>query len=227
MTTRQIILLLMVSALSAMCTQAQTQRTITLAVSDTIVLQPTKIYYQIELGDQQMFMGVKIPSGDQDDNVQPVSLEDIRTRLQKEKFNLTMATSDGYELNKSTSSYKALVVELDSEKELQRLLTALRSTNGISGTVKRVEHEPFTKYQQAFFAELLAKGRQEATVIAQAAGLKLGAVLTITEVPATSDGYMRMMEQMMKNPAFRSILSQETGLADHRVRTLMIQFEAQ
>ena len=206
--------------------QAQSPRTITLSVTDTIYLKPIRIVYVIEEGDQQKFMGMKIPVTDEEPT-STASLDDLLARLQKEKFTVSRSTAEGYEVNKITSTQKTLKVELKDEKELGRLVEILRTVEGVSGSIQNIDHEPITMYQQQFYTSLMNKGRAEAMILAEASGLKLGDIISISEVPNTMDGYMQMMGQMMKNPIFRSAWGGEDELNAKHVRTLMVQFSVQ
>ncbi len=218
------ILLIILISLSGLDASAQTPRTITLAVSDTIVLQPVRIIYLIEAGSQQKFMGMKFPSDDETDPARAISLDDLHSRLKKEKFNVTWSEGNGYDLSKEASIYRALEVGLTERGELERLVQILRPLEGISGSIKKIDHEPFANHQRTFYVDLVRKAREEASAIADATGLKLGEIISVTEAPSTGDTYMQMMGEMMKNPAFKSMMGGQEEVTKSYVRQLLVQF---
>jgi hypothetical protein len=200
---------------------AQVSRTITLSVSDTVLLEPIRIIYLIEAGDKEKFMGMKLPMGDEPEA--SASLDELLKGLKKEKFNAAWAEVDDFDLNRSTATYKALKVELLNKIELIRLIEFLKTVKGVSGSIHRMDHEPFAKYQDNFFASLIDKARSQAMAIARATDSTLGKIISVTEAPS-ADGYGQMMEQMMKNPVFKSVYGARSGLSRQYVRTLMVQF---
>lgn len=221
-TMRHHLFLLLVFVGLGLHSVGQSPRFIELAVSDTLFLEPASITYQIQAGEDNSFMGMKMPFRSDGDSIPAASLDMTMAKLKAAKFNVERAVEKSYTLNKETRQARQLEVKLNSRAELDRLLGMLRSIEGISGSVKEVTHA--SPDQTKLYADLLDKARREAQAIAAASDLKLGPVLSVSE--QRTEGYGDLMKQMMKAPPFSNMLGKRDGVSEEYVRTVLVRFEA-
>ncbi|HEX2618212.1 MAG TPA: hypothetical protein VHL57_11765, partial [Flavobacteriales bacterium] len=138
---------LVLLSLIATSVLAQSPRYIELAVSDTILLAPTAITYEVSTGDGEGFRHMRMPSFDEEaDTVPTVSLDDTMAKLKAAKFNATWQEEDGYKLEKDERGERKIQIVVTDRKEMDRLLALLRPIQGISGSIQAVEHESPEKY---------------------------------------------------------------------------------
>lgn len=207
--------------------QAPAPRTIELAVSDTLFLEPSSITYSVTAGGSMNFMGMELPYGRGQDTSNTVPLDPVLAELKAEKFNAQWAGPRGYELNAAKPQTPELLVQLRTTAELDRLMALLRKTPGISGSLKNMKYASAEPQYPAFYEELVVKARREATAVAAASGLRLGKVMGVSEVPTSlNDPYSQMMQKMMKQMPFDMFKSDE-DVRKADVRTLLIRFEVE
>lgn len=205
-------------------TNAQQTRFIELTVTDTISLQTTQIVYQINLGQQVEFMGMKIPLNDKEEEVAPArSINEITSILDKGKFNYSINNTENYTIS-DPASQPSIDVTLKSESELKNLYEVLKDEQGITGKIKDIAYEPVSKYYTVFYSDLYAKAKNQATLLASISGNTLGALISASDIQSLTDSYGEMYSQMMKNFPMGIMGDQQVASKNEKVK-MTFRFE--
>lgn len=221
--------LLLIALCSSMAAWAQA-RHIEVCVTDTLHLAPKSIVYRISHGPENTrFMGMPVPWDDEDAaeaNAKPTDLDVVYLLIKKNKFAVEWEEPTDFRIGQRKGTAKALLVTVDSELHLRRLMALLENTEGIHGSVREVTHHPPGIRPDGFHQRVMERARADAQAIAQHSGVKLGAVLSVTEVPpASSNDYMDWMNVIMR----MAMKEQDPGVTELRKevsRTLLVRFEA-
>lgn len=176
---------------------AQESRFIELTVSDTVVLKSTGYTYQIDIGQQIEFMGMKFPQENNNEDIPATSITEVINTIEKGNFHYSLSTERDYSIS-STSSQPSILVNVKSEKELKSLVELLKQQPGISGKIKEAEYESFSSFQSQIFKELYEKALAQATLMANISGNSIGRLLSISEVKGNTDSYLDLYKQALK-----------------------------
>jgi hypothetical protein len=139
---------------------SQDKRFIEITCSDTVLLKPTSFVYQISLGEQMEFMGIKIPqkSGEAADAPPIFEIENL---LKKGQFSYTVSDDNNYSIS-ATKSSPVIYVQLKNETELKKLYETLKDKQGITGKVKEAAHEPVSMQYDKIYKKLYASAMAQA-----------------------------------------------------------------
>jgi len=176
---------------------SQEKRFLEIISSDTIFLKPVNFTYQISLGQQMEFMGMKIPQ-DKAEKVSPPSISELEDVLKKEHFIYTISYENDYTISNS-ENLPTIFVQVKNEPDLKRLYQALKTKKGITGKIKEISYEPISKHYEELFKKLYSNAISQATLMAKITNNSIGQLLNISEIKAENDSYMDMYKQLIKS----------------------------
>jgi hypothetical protein len=176
---------------------AQESRFIELTVSDTVVLKSIGYTYQIDIGQQFEFMGLKIPQDNNDQDKPTTSITEVTDLLKKGNFPYSLSSEKNYSLSGS-STQPSILIDVTTENELKSLTDLLKQQPGISGKIKEVKYESMSKYHDQIYNNLYVKALRQATLLANISGNSIGALLSISEAKSSTNDYLDMYNQILK-----------------------------
>ena len=180
---------------------SQEKRFVEVTVSDTTTLKFTQLIYEISMGNNMDYLGIRIPMGDNDTSTETTpttSISTITMLLDKEKFMYTLSSEKSYAITSSKIEPTVLVV-INNEKELKKLYAMFKSQTGITGKIKDTTYEPISKYNEMLFKRLYSKAMLEATQLAAASGNNIGQLIFVSEVKIpVAENYMDMYSKLLK-----------------------------
>jgi hypothetical protein len=176
---------------------AQESRFIELTVSDTVVLKSIGYTYQIDIGQQFEFMGLKIPQDNNDQDKPTTSITEDTDLLKKGNFPYSLSSEKNYSLSGS-STQPSILIDVTTENELKSLTDLLKQQPGISGKIKEVKYESMSKYHDQIYNNLYVKALRQATLLANISGNSIGALLSISEAKSSTNDYLDMYNQILK-----------------------------
>jgi hypothetical protein len=203
---------------------AQEKRSIEITVSDTVMLRPEMIKYQISSGDPSYPYDVTTAQS-ANDAAAVAALENVCLSLKKEKFTFAMNTGDNYTLNKSIQNKPSVVVTMRSKAELEKLIKLLAPFNGISGKISSVDFESPVPYHEIMFKRLYDKAATEAGIFAKLAETSVEKFVSATEVNDQYGGYMDWLMELSKTASQYDMLGLNAGLDRVYTRKFSFKFE--
>lgn len=180
---------------------AQEQRFIEVVSVDTVMIKPVSYVYQISLGQQYEFMGIKIPQNNEEEDVLIPSVTEIENILKKGNFNYTLSDGVNYALSGS-DKISSISVELANEKELIRLFELLEDKEGITGKVEVNSYEPISMYYEKIYTKLYNDALIQAQTLAKVTNSNVGNLISVSELKNEYDGLMSMYKDAMKDMPF-------------------------
>ena len=176
---------------------SQESRFIELTVSDTIILKSIGYTYQIEIGEQYEFFGIKIPKkGDTDDTL-TTSVTEVTNMIKKGNFLYSLSNENDYAIS-NKQAQPTILVEVTSEDELKSLVNLLKQQPGITGKIKEVKYESPSKYLSQIYKKLYDTAAAQATLMATISGNVVGRLLSISEAKSDADGFSEIYNQILK-----------------------------
>lgn len=176
---------------------AQESRFVEVTISDTVTLKSIRYIYQIDIGQQMEFMGMKIPQDNNNQDKPTTSISEVTTAIKRGKFRYSLSTEKNYSIS-TPSAQPSILVDVDSENELKSLIDLLKQQPGISGKIKEVVYEPISKYQDEVFKNLYKKAITQATLMANISGNSIGRLLSVSDAKSDTGGYLDFYKQMLK-----------------------------
>jgi hypothetical protein len=224
MKNRTLLFSLLIGFLFTHNVTAQESRFIELTVSDTILLKSTQIIYQINIGKQEDFLGMNLNYQDDSSEGTLPTLKEVTQLLDKKKFKYTVVTNADYSVS-ANESKPTIEVALTNEVDLKKLYELVKSKKGLTGKIKEVEYEDFSKYQEKAFKQLYTKARLHASFIATASGNKLGNLISISDVKQGAFDLMAIYKQVMKNMPKLGGFGEASSFESVEVAKMVFKFE--
>jgi len=185
-------------------TFSQEKRLTEVIVSDTVSLHYTQIKYEVRSGESGDLLGMKFPDYNFDDEEKkeekpaPTN-EEIMQLLDRANFNYSVSEHDQYTVSEAEIE-PAIIVTLKNEAELKKLISLLKSQDGISGKISHVEYESIDKYYDGLFKDLYSKALSQATKMATITNNGVGQLLSVSyiknEFESNIDYYKELMGTM-------------------------------
>ncbi len=200
----------------------QEPKFIEITTADTIVLNPVKIIYEINLGMQDNWMGLAIDGTDASDIEQPEK-KDIEDILQNKRFKYTISEGNGFMLSAGDQNVSYLI-ELENVSELKNLLSIMNGLYGLTGGIKEVLYEPSDAYYKTVYTSLYTKAKEQASILAEISGTTLGGLISATDIPDSTDSYLKMMETLYEQAPF-SFFQYKSDVTSEIVYQMRFRFE--
>jgi hypothetical protein len=203
---------------------AQEKRSIEIIVSDTIILKPVLIKYQISSGDQaNPYTDDYLKKAGEDPAA--TSLDDVSLALKNANFTYAMFTEDNYTISKSIQSNPSIMVTLKSKVELDRLRKVLDVYKGISGKISSVDFESPVLYHDIMFKRLYDMALAEANIFAKIVGSTVDKLGRASEVIDQNGGYMDWLMEISKMASQYEPFNMNAGLTKVYTRKFSFKFD--
>ncbi|RAV99513.1 SIMPL domain-containing protein [Pseudochryseolinea flava] len=163
-------------------TEAFSQKFITVNVSDSIILKPTKIVYRILVGDFPRDP-VAMYTGEITEASPSFYLDrakELAKFLTKNNINFRDDQANDFVIG-SPNNRPTFYIDLKTQTELEEVVNLLKDTKNIFGAIFKVTYEDEAAYTNALMTKILKRAHSDADQIAKIAGAKLGPVLEIEE----------------------------------------------
>lgn len=223
MTTR-IIFIFLFSFITSFQSFAQESKFVEVVCTGSYTLQPTSFVYQISLGQQMNFMGIALPSDDEESDAEIPLISDIETILKHGNFVFTKVEDGDYSVSVNENK-PVLQVQLANKKELKRLYDTLKVEEGISGKVIDMTYEPFTAKYNTMFELLYTDAQLQATLLAKTTGNTIGQLLSVSELKEEGNSYMDMYKDMMEGMDISFFTNNSKSLDQKVERKFRFKFE--
>jgi hypothetical protein len=212
-------------ALSSLTLNAQTNKFIEIAATDTIQLKPVEFVYQIATGNEMSFMQMKADKQEKDPEI---SIATIKKILDKNNFVYEVKGKQNFRITPDKTSDSSIYVFLKSDAELKRLYKLLLTVKGISGNISDIKYESISPYKPEIYQKLYKQAFEDATILATISGNGVGQLISVQE-PKESDfmsNYMDTLKQMSgSNNMFSEIFGFENSLIQKIEKKLLFRFE--
>lgn len=204
---------------------AQTNKFIEIAATDTIQLKPIEFVYQIATGSDMSFMQMKVDKQDKDPEI---SIAAIKKILDKNNFVYEVKGKQNYRISPDKTSDSSIFVYLKLDTELKRLYKLLLTIKGISGNISDIKYESMSLYKPGIYQRLFKQALADATVLATISGNAVGQLISVQEPkdPDLMGNYMDAIKQMSgANTMFSEIFGFENSLVQKIEKKLLFKFE--
>jgi hypothetical protein len=147
---------------------------------------------------------------DEDDVLpDPLTLAEIKTKLEANKFVCTTVPNGNYNIDPDRSynieervNKSAIEVRVKSLDELKKLCLLVSKMEGAHGELVDIMYEDIATTYATLFPKMMQKATEKATIIASASGKKIGMLLQVTERQENASLYgdelSDYMEKMME-----------------------------
>jgi hypothetical protein len=217
-------LLLLAFVMYSYASLAQEKRSIEIIVSDTVILKPVLIKYQISSGDLSNPYSEDYPQS-AGDAAAAASLDEVSLALKNAKFTYAMTTDDNYTISKSVQNKPSIMVTMQSKEELERLKKVLDVYKGISGKISSVDFESPVRYHEIMFKRLYDKAFAEANIFAKLAGTTVDKLGSAAETGDQYGGYMDWLMELSKTASQYDLFNMNAGLTKVYTRKFSFKFE--
>lgn len=187
------------------CLVAQATSFIEITVEDTMKLKAINIKYLISESPYSTNYTYDANDTKKEENKRaPQSvLGDIEKILKTNKYNYSKYTETknykisssedyGYDYGLTKNGNPGWLVEVKTTQELEDLYNLLKDQKGITGKIIDVQMESKDTYLELSMTRLYNKAKKEAELLASLTGLKLGKVISVSEL--TSNNSYSMMD---------------------------------
>lgn len=161
---------------------AQNENFLIVSSSDTIILSPNKIHYNI--APVRDYNPSGIPSSKKTDIAK--TLTEIKEILTRNNFNFNESGYQGeytiYTAKDNPLNNVSLQVTLDDEESLKKLVSLIKGVDNISGNIAWVEFEENSEADAELIKKVLDKSRKKANLIADNMNCEIEYILSFTEI---------------------------------------------
>jgi hypothetical protein len=171
--------------LASLASRAQDRRTLQFSETDTVLLNPVSIEYQVaaasgpyfgrDLSDQPKQRLSRSANA-------PTAMDTVKTLLRDHHITWRSSQEKGYSIGRTSyiMGDTGIVITVHSETELQALYTLLSPVSGIAAGVGQIEYEPMPD-RQSIYKTIYQRALKDATGMAAISGSLLGQLIAVEE----------------------------------------------